>query len=103
MTTTLARLRDAVNAHDAQRLASLFAENRQNAQPLHPTRGFGVSSQVLENWSSVFDPWPVTSERMYDHAFGQHAANWSHSGPTLGQLVFISSASITRMPLGPRT
>lgn len=58
MTTMLERLRDAANAHDARRLASLFAEDYQSAQPLHPSRGFGGSSQVLENWSSVFDGVP---------------------------------------------
>ena len=28
------------------------------ALALHPSRGFGGSSQVLENWSSVFDGVP---------------------------------------------
>jgi ketosteroid isomerase-like protein len=58
MTTTLERLRDAVNAHDAQRLASLFAEEYQSRQPVHPTRGYDGSAQVLENWSSAFDGVP---------------------------------------------
>ena len=52
------RLRDAVNAHDARRLASLFAEGYRSEQPLHPSRGFGGSAQVAENWSSVFDGVP---------------------------------------------
>lgn len=54
----LERLRDAMNDHDAQRVASLFAEDYQSTQPLHPARGFGGSAQVLENWSSVFDGVP---------------------------------------------
>ena len=58
MTTTLKRLRDAVNAHDAQRLATLFAADYASTQPVHPGRGFGGSAQVLENWSSVFDGVP---------------------------------------------
>ncbi len=58
MATMLERLNNAVNAHDAQRLASLFAEHYQSAHPLHPSRGFGGSAQVLENWSSVFDGVP---------------------------------------------
>jgi ketosteroid isomerase-like protein len=58
MTTTLERLRDAVNAHDAQRLAALFAADYTSTQPVHPGRGFGGSAQVLENWSSVFDGVP---------------------------------------------
>ena len=58
------RLRDAVNAHDAQQLASLFAEAYQSVQPLHPNRGFGGSAQVLENWSSVFDGVPDFSSEL---------------------------------------
>jgi ketosteroid isomerase-like protein len=58
MTTVLQRFRDAANAHDAQRVASLFAEDYRSSQPLHPGRGFGGSAQVLENWSSVFDGVP---------------------------------------------
>lgn len=72
MTAMLERLRDAVNAHDAQRLASLFAEDYRSAQPLHPSRGFGGSAQVLENWSSVFDGVPdFTSELVASTAEGE--------------------------------
>ncbi len=49
MATMLERLHDAANAHDAQGLASLFAEDYRSAQPLHPSRGFGGSAQVVEN------------------------------------------------------
>jgi ketosteroid isomerase-like protein len=58
VTTAVERLRDAVNAHDVQRLTALFAEDYQSSQPLHPGRGFTGSAQVLENWSSVFDGVP---------------------------------------------
>ena len=47
-------MNDAMNSHDARRMASLFAEDYQSAQPAHPNRGFGGPDQVLENWSSVF-------------------------------------------------
>jgi SnoaL-like protein len=58
MATMLERLDDAMNAHDARRVASLCAVDYRSAQPLHPNRGFGGSAQVLENWSSVFDGVP---------------------------------------------
>ena len=64
MTTMLKQLNDAANAHDAHRLASLFAEDYRSAQPLHPGRGFGGSAQVLENWSSVFDGVPDFSSEL---------------------------------------
>ncbi len=43
-----------MNAHDAGQLASLLAQSYRSAQPVHPSRGFGGSAQVLENWSWVF-------------------------------------------------
>ena len=58
MTTMMKLLRDAPNAHDARGLASLFAPDYRSAQPVHPSRGFGGSGQVLENWSSVFEGVP---------------------------------------------
>jgi hypothetical protein len=58
MSSMLERLRDATNAHDPHRLASLFAEDYQSAQPLHPGRAFGGRAQVLANWSSVFEGVP---------------------------------------------
>jgi hypothetical protein len=36
----------------------MVTEDYQSVHPLHPTRGFGGSAQVLENWSSVFDGVP---------------------------------------------
>ena len=64
MATMLTQLNDAANAHDARRLAALFAEDYRSAQPLHPGRGFGGSAQVLENWSSVFDGVPDFSSEL---------------------------------------
>jgi len=43
---------------EAELLASLFAPDYRSSQPLHPSRGFRGSSQVLENWSSVFEGVP---------------------------------------------
>ena len=54
----LERLRDAQNAHDAERLASLFAEDYASFQPLHGGRAFVGRTQVLENWTAVFEGIP---------------------------------------------
>lgn len=63
MKTMLHRLRDAANSHDAEVMASLFAEDYQSTQPLHPSRGFAGRAQVLTNWTSVFEGVPdFTSE-----------------------------------------
>jgi ketosteroid isomerase-like protein len=82
MATMLERLRDATNAHDAEQLASLFAEDYRSAQPLHPARGFGGSSQVLENWSSVFEGVPDFSSELVASAVdgGTEWGEWSWQG-----------------------
>lgn len=54
----LERLRDAMNAHDARQMASLLAQDYRSVQPVHPSRDFVGSAQVLENWSSVFQGVP---------------------------------------------
>jgi hypothetical protein len=58
MPTMLERLTEAQNAHDAERLASMFAADYRSAQPAHPHRVFTGSSQVLANWTSMFEGIP---------------------------------------------
>jgi ketosteroid isomerase-like protein len=55
MSDVLERIRDAVNAHDPERLAAVFADDYRSAQPIHPNRGFDGRAQVLANWTSVFE------------------------------------------------
>ena len=47
-----------MNSHDAEQLASLFADTYESAQPVHPARAFRGRAQVLTNWSSVFEGVP---------------------------------------------
>ena len=47
-----------MNSHDARQMASLFAEDYQSTQPIHPGRDFTGNAQVLANWSSVFEGVP---------------------------------------------
>src|SRR3712207_6753338 len=54
MNPTIARLRDAMNQHDAEAMAALFAPDYRSEQPVHPNRGFGGSDQVAANWSRMF-------------------------------------------------
>ena len=44
----------AQNAHDAEQMAALFAEDYLSRQPVHPGREFRGRGQVLANWSSIF-------------------------------------------------
>lgn len=71
----LERLRDATNACDAQRLALLFVTDYRSVQPLHPSRRFGGSTQVLENWSSVFVGVPDFSSELVASAV-QEDSEW---------------------------
>jgi len=66
----MARLIHAMNRHDASAVAALFAAEYRSEQPLHPSRGFGGSDQVLTNWSSVFDGVPDFSAELVASASG---------------------------------
>ncbi|MGW7682473.1 nuclear transport factor 2 family protein [Kribbella sp. NPDC054772] len=58
MNDIIERLIVAMNRHDAAAVAGFFAADYRSEQPLHPNRGFGGSSQVLANWTSVFEGVP---------------------------------------------
>jgi ketosteroid isomerase-like protein len=51
---TISRLRDAINQHDPEAVARLFAPEYRSEQPLHPQRGFGGREQVAATWSEMF-------------------------------------------------
>jgi len=40
MSTMTERLLEALNSHDAERMAALFADDYESAQPTHPGRAF---------------------------------------------------------------
>jgi hypothetical protein len=52
------RIKDAMNSHDAENVAAMFAAEYQSSQPVHPSRGFGGRQQVAANWNAVFDGVP---------------------------------------------
>jgi ketosteroid isomerase-like protein len=58
MPTTLDRLFEVLNSHDAERMATLFAEDYASSQPVHPGRGFSGRAQVAKNWTALFDAVP---------------------------------------------
>jgi ketosteroid isomerase-like protein len=72
MTAMLVRLRDAMNSHDAQQMAALFADDYESSQPVYPDRAFGGRAQVLENWTSVFEGVPdFTADLLASSVDGQ--------------------------------
>ena len=48
------RLRDAINSHDAVRVADCFTENYQCDMPMHPSRSFTGRARVRENYQALF-------------------------------------------------
>ncbi|MEA2901512.1 MAG: hypothetical protein QOH36_1399 [Actinomycetota bacterium] len=59
----VARLRDAVVAHDLDALVDCFTPEYRNDTPNHPGRGFEGRDQVRTNWQRIFAGVPdVTAE-----------------------------------------
>jgi ketosteroid isomerase-like protein len=54
MNATLTKLRDIMNTHDANAMASLYSLDYRSEQPAHPNRGFTGHAQVAENWANMF-------------------------------------------------
>ena len=50
----MGRLLAAMNAHDVDAFVACFAPDYRSEQPAHPSRAFGGSAQVRDNWTSVF-------------------------------------------------
>jgi ketosteroid isomerase-like protein len=56
-------LRQAVDAHDLDRVVACFAADYVNETPTHPGRGFSGREQVRTNWSRIFAGLPdITAE-----------------------------------------
>lgn len=51
---TIERLRDAINAHDLDALASCFASDLHSLFPAHPDRIFQGHAQMRTNWTRIF-------------------------------------------------
>jgi hypothetical protein len=77
------RLRDAINSHDAVRVADCFTENYQCDMPLHPSRSFRGRAQVLENYQEIFTRLPdmrATVLRSFQDDSGCLWSEWEMSG-----------------------
>ena len=82
MRSLLERLTEAMNTHDAERVASYFAADYRSSFPAHPGREFTGRAQVLANWTAVFTGVPdfhadlVTASVDGDAEWGE----WSWTG-----------------------
>jgi ketosteroid isomerase-like protein len=76
MNATVERLRDAMNRHDADGMATLFAPDYRSEQPAHPNRGFGGADQVAANWGQMFAGVPDMAVEVVSEA-GDRSTSWS--------------------------
>lgn len=77
------RLRDAINSHDAARVADCFTENYQCDMPMHPSRGFTGRARVRENYQGIFARVPdlrATVLRSCQDKSGVLWSEWEMSG-----------------------
>ncbi|GAA2727665.1 nuclear transport factor 2 family protein [Cellulomonas aerilata] len=54
MTHLVERLAAAMNAHDLDGAAALFAPGYESRQPAHPARDFSGRAQMRANWEAMF-------------------------------------------------
>jgi ketosteroid isomerase-like protein len=82
MNPTIAKLRDVMNAHDADAMAALFTPDYRSEQPAHPNRTFDGHAQVAKNWSQLFAAIPdLTVEVVAESTDGATAwAEWRWTG-----------------------
>ena len=75
MNATISKLREVMNAHDAQGMAALFAPEYHSEQPAHPNRSFDGHMQVEANWREMFRAIPdLTAEVVSEITVG--ATSW---------------------------
>src|SRR5437764_13142180 len=86
MNATISKLRDAMNAHDTERMAKLFVPEFRSDQPAHPNRGYVGRDTTAAIWGDLFRTVPdLTSEVVAEvsdgatvwaewHGRGHHAA-----------------------------
>ena len=82
MSKVLERLRDALNSHDAERMAALFAEDYASSQPVHSARTFGGRAQVAKNWTALFEAVPDLTADLVSFSIdgNNHWGEWDWHG-----------------------
>ena len=78
----LERLRDAINSHDADRVADCFTENYQCHTPMQPSRGFTGRQRVRENYQALFARIPDLHATVLRSCQGESGlwSEWEMSG-----------------------
>jgi SnoaL-like domain len=58
MNATIAKVRDALNDHDAVGLATQFSPTYRSEQPAHPNRGYSGPDTLTSIWADLFHAVP---------------------------------------------
>ncbi|HEV7211823.1 MAG TPA: nuclear transport factor 2 family protein [Blastococcus sp.] len=58
MNATISKLREAMNAHDAERMAAWFAPDYRSEQPVHPNRGYSGRDTMTTIWAELHQAVP---------------------------------------------
>ncbi len=90
------RLRDAINSHDAARVADCFTENYQCDMPTHPARGFTGRARVLENYQALFARVPDLRATVLRSCEDESAvwSEWEMSGTSDGGIPSASTGVV---------
>ena len=58
MNATISKVCEAMNAHDAERMAAWFAPDYRSEQPIHPSRGYGGRETLTAIWDQLYQAVP---------------------------------------------
>jgi predicted SnoaL-like aldol condensation-catalyzing enzyme len=58
MNATISNLLDAMNAHDAERMAAWFTPDYRSEQPAHPNRGYAGRDTMATIWGELYEAVP---------------------------------------------
>jgi ketosteroid isomerase-like protein len=80
-TNPMARLRDAINSHDPQRIADCFTEDYRSELPMHPSQDFQGNSHVRDNWMKILARTPdLKADVLRFHAGNPTWSEWEMRG-----------------------
>lgn len=78
----LARILEATNAHDVERIVDSFTPDYVNETPCHPARGFMGNEQVRRNWTGILAAVPdLVATVVAEAVVGEQVwSEWEMSG-----------------------
>lgn len=90
------RLRDAINSHDAARVADCFTETYQCDMPMHPSRRFSGRARVRQNYDGIFAGVPDLRATVLRSCEGESGmwSEWEMSGTSAEGVPSVSAGVV---------